>query len=203
MNAERLRDCELDAFQEMGNIGTGSALTALSHLLNESIVGNRLRVMNLDCVQLIDCFGQPDESAMGILFPFYGDISGMLLLVFQKEFVIRLLREVLDVEVSMDGLDEELLAVIREFASIMASSYFTAVSAYTRMRINISFPAISVDMVGSMITDTASWIVQVGKESVCVDSSFSQEGSKGVSHVVLMLHEKSTHDFLRALEVET
>lgn len=191
-----------DVFQEMGNIGSGSAVTALSHLISEEITGLATRVMPLDCLRLPAAFGKIDDSAMGLLLPFYGDISGMLLFVLMEDFVRELLMKTINCRAGFKEIDEYKLMVIKEIINIMASSYFMAISTYTQKQINISQPAISIDMLGAMVTDPAAWVMGLGENTVCVESSFSLRESGAVNHLGLMLYQESTEQFLSALGVE-
>ena len=190
-----------DAFQEIGNIGSGSAVTALSHLMSEEITGSAPRVMPLDCSSLPDAFGKIDASAMGILLPFYGDVSGMLLFVLTEAFVKEMLLKTIGCSAGFREMDEYKLSVIREITNIMASSYFTAISAYTQKQIHISQPAVSIDMLGAMVTDPASWIMGLGEETICIESSFYLDESSSVNHLGLMLYQESTMQLLKAVGV--
>ena len=91
MKRSEIETLAKDIFHEIGNIGGGSAVTALSRLISEEITGRPPVVMPLECSKLPDAFGEPDKSAMGILLPFYGDVSGMLLFVLTEPFVKELL----------------------------------------------------------------------------------------------------------------
>lgn len=189
----------LDIFQEMGNVGTGSALTTLSVVMEQPISENLPKVMKLNCDNLLNTFSCVEDSIMGVLFPFAGEISGMFLLVFEEECVSGLVSHLLEAHNSFGIIDEEKLSVIREIANLMASSYFTAISAYTNLRIEISGPAISTDMTGALVLDTAGWFHEDDGDAVCIESSFNMEGHTGTSRMVLMLYRKSAITFIEAL----
>lgn len=189
----------LDIFQEMGNIGTGSALTALSSVMEQAISENLPKVMKLNCDNLLDTFEHVEESIMGVLFPFSGEISGMFLLAFEEGCVSVLLNHLLGGYANPDNMNEEKLSVIKEIANLMASSYFTAISAYTSLRIELSVPAISIDMTGALVLDTVGWFSGDNGDAVCIESSFSIKGQLGTSHMVLMLYQESAVKFLEAL----
>lgn len=190
-----------DAFQEIGNIGSGSAVTALSHLMSEEINGRSPRVLPLEYSRLPDAFGKIDESAMGVLLPFYGDVSGMLLFILTEAFVKELLMKTIGCPAGFREMDEYKLSVIQEIVNIMASSYFTAISAYTEKQIHISQPAVSIDMLGAMVNDPASWIMDLGQDTVCIESGFYQKDASSMNHLGLMLYQESSYQFLEAVGV--
>lgn len=199
MEEQELREYTFDIFQEIGNVGNGSAVTALSHILDTGINGKLPFVMQLDSNRLLERLGKEQENVMAVLFPFYGDISGMLLFIFKESFVSCLLKKIMDREAGFKSMDEQRLSVIKETANIMASSYFTAISSYTNKKIFISLPAVTVDMLGAVVTDPVSGITGIGENTVCIESGFSVEGSDDVNHLGLMMYQESTLDFLRAL----
>lgn len=190
-----------DAFQEIGNIGSGSAVTALSHLISEEIIARPPQVIPLECDRLPEAFGKIDESAMGILLPFYGDISGMLLFVLTEPFVRELLMKTIGCPANFREMDEYKLSVIQEITNIMASSYFTAISAYMHKQIHISQPAVSIDMLGAMVTDPASWIMGLGQDTVCIENGFYLKEDSNMNHLGLMLYQESTCQLLQAVGV--
>lgn len=202
MNRSEIEALAKDIFHEIGNIGSGSAVTALSHLMSEEITGCPPRVMPLECASLPDAFGKIDESAMGILLPFYGDISGMLLFVLTEPFVRELLMKTIGCPAGFREMDEYKLSVIQEITNIMASSYFTAISAYMQKQIHISQPAVSIDMLGAMVTDPASWIMGLGENTVCIESGFYSKKESSINHLGLMLYQESTYEFLKAVGVK-
>lgn len=201
MKRSEIETLAKDIFHEIGNIGGGSAVTALSRLISEEITGRPPVVMPLECSKLPDAFGEPDKSAMGILLPFYGDVSGMLLFVLTEPFVKELLLKTIGCPAGFHEMDEYKFSVIQEIASIMASSYFTAISAYTEKQIHISQPAVSIDMLGAMVTDPASWIMGLGEDTVCIESGFYLKEDNSMNHLGLMLYQESSYQFLEAVGV--
>ena len=82
MSERAYSDFELSAIQEIGNIGTGSAATALSQLVGRQI---DIDVPQLELVSLADAadeIGPPESEVMGVLTPIMRDFAAGLLLVF-------------------------------------------------------------------------------------------------------------------------
>ena len=202
MKKDDFKEVALDIFQEMGNIGTGSAVTALSNMIGKPINECFPNVMLLDYEKLLEILGQEEESVLGLLFPVCGEISGLLLFVWKQDFISDIFESFQGVKAGLRDLDEEKLSVMEEIANIMASAYFTAISSYTDKKIEIHSPAVSVDMVGAVVTEPAGWTAGRGKYIVCVESGFYVKEREKASHLCFMMYQESTIGFLKSLGVE-
>lgn len=202
MKKDNTEEVAIDIFQEMGNIGTGSAVTALSNMIGRPINESFPNVMLLDYDRLLEILGQDDESVLGLLFPVCGEISGLLLFVWKQDFVSDIFEAFQGGKVMLKDLDDEKLSVMKEIANIMTSAYFTAISSYTDKKIEIHAPAVSVDMAGAVVTEPAGWTAGKGKYIVCVESGFYWQDESEASHLCFMMYQESTLGFLKSLGVE-
>ena len=150
MKKDTMEEEATDIFLEMGNIGTGSAVTALSNMIGRPINEIFPNVMLLDYDRLMEILGQDDERVLGLLFPVCGEISGLLLFVWKQDFVSDIFESLQGTKARLQDLDEEKLSVMKEIANIMTSAYFTAISSYTDKKIEIHAPAVSVDRAGAV-----------------------------------------------------
>lgn len=202
MKKEKKDELALDILREMGNIGIGSAVTALSNMTGKPIDERFPKAMRLNYGRLIEILGAVDESVLGILFPVCGELSGYLLFVWKQDFVSEIFKALTGAETSLRELDEERISIIKEIANIMASSYFTAISSYTGKNIELHAPAVSVDMVGAVVTDQAGWNPSREKDMVCIQNGFSTQKEGEVSHLCFMMHQESAIHLLQSLGVE-
>ena len=192
MKKDTMEEEATDIFLEMGNIGTGSAVTALSNMIGRPINEIFPNVMLLDYDRLMEILGQDDERVLGLLFPVCGEISGLLLFVWKQDFVSDIFESLQGTKARLQDLDEEKLSVMKEIANIMTSAYFTAISSYTDKKIEIHAPAVSVDMAGAVVTEPAGWTSGRGKYIVCVESGFYGQDEKKASHLCFMMYQEST-----------
>lgn len=202
MKKDNMEEEATDIFLEMGNIGTGSAVTALSNMIGRPINEIFPNVMLLDYDRLMEILGQEDERVLGLLFPVCGEVSGLLLFVWKQDFVSDIFESLQGTKARLQDLDEEKLSVMKEIANIMTSAYFTAISSYTDKKIEIHAPAVSVDMAGAVVTEPAGWTSGRGKYIVCVESGFYGQDEKKASHLCFMMYQESTVGFLKSLGVE-
>ena len=124
----------------------------------------------------------------------------MILQVYKNEMVTTILGGVLEREPGSCELDGRHLDILKEVANITASSYLTALSACSGCRIDISEAAVSMDMVGAIITELIGTAGNYGGV-LCIGNRFSVNGADD-SHILVMLDKESAGKLLEALEVE-
>lgn len=197
----KTEELAFDIFREMGNIGTGSAVTALSNIIETPITEKVPEVIRLGYENLIQSIGQEEERVLGILFPVSGEISGLLLFVWKQELVDGIFRSLVGTGAVLKELDEEKISVMKEISNIMASAYFKAISSYTHKKVELREPAVTVDMVGAVAAEPAGWTVGRGKDIVCIESSFTYPGAADESHLCFQMYRESSIEFLRSLGV--
>ena len=85
-NLNDLNPVHFDVLREIGNIGSGSAATALSTLLSTMVDISVPTVKCLDFEETINFIGGAEELVIGMMLSFTGDISGLILYILKKEF---------------------------------------------------------------------------------------------------------------------
>ena len=85
-----LKALQLDALREVANIGAGHAATALSQMINSTIM---ISVPTINVSRLEDVppqLSEPEEPVAAVLMHMMGDLTGRTLLVFPKPTAVRL-----------------------------------------------------------------------------------------------------------------
>lgn len=119
-----------DLLQELGNIGSGNAVTALSQMLDE-----RLELSLPQCKMVADKeLGQllQDKRSLyvGVVLTVEGDLQSMIALLLNREFVISVLHRLTDdKDVDVEHLTELQKSALCELGNIMCNSYYTAISS--------------------------------------------------------------------------
>lgn len=189
-----------DIFREIGNIGTGACAASLSHMIGAQVEHSSPDVMAAEYEVLSDWFGYAGENAVGVLIPFGGEIRGMVLQIYKRGMVKAILEGVLERSLENGELDGRLLDILREIANIAASSYLTSLSACTGCKIDVSGAAVSMDMVGAIITELLG-TAGAFDETLCIGNKFRVNG-EGDSHILVMLQMKSVQRLMEVLGVE-
>jgi chemotaxis protein CheC len=168
-----LKALQLDALREVANIGAGHAATALSQMINSTIM---ISVPTINVSRLEEVPPQvsaPEEPVAAVLMHMLGDLTGRTLLVFPKPTAIRLAELMLKrPHGSSADLGEMEQSAIKEAGNILSSAYMNALSDFMGMMLLPSPPSLAVDMSTAVLTTA---YLQFGSDRdyvFCVESEF-------------------------------
>jgi chemotaxis protein CheC len=168
-----LKALQLDALREVANIGAGHAATALSQMINSTIM---ISVPTINVSRLEEVPPQvsaPEEPVAAVLMHMLGDLTGRTLLVFPKPTAVRLAELMLKrPHGSSQDLGEMEQSAIKEAGNILSSAYMNALSDFMGMMLLPSPPNLAVDMSTAVLTTA---YLQFGSDRdyvFCVESEF-------------------------------
>lgn len=200
---EDLGENQIDAFREIGSIGNGNAVTALSGILSEKISMNLPEVGILDFNEAQRKLGDPEELVAAVLVEMSGELSGVMMLILKKDFISQIMKSVLHAHpeslLEMGEIEESLLI---EVGNIMISSYINAISTLTNMQISLSVPQIALNMLGGVLSLPMALIGLESDKIMMITGDFSIAG-KGLNSDILLLPDvKSLNVLMKKLGVE-
>ena len=168
-----LKALQLDALREVANIGAGHAATALSQMINSTIM---ISVPTINVSRLEEVPPQvsaPEEPVAAVLMHMLGDLTGRTLLVFPKPTAMRLAELMLKrPHGSSPDLGDMEQSAIKEAGNILSSAYMNALSDFMGMMLLPSPPSLAVDMSTAVLTTA---YLQFGNDRdyvFCVESEF-------------------------------
>ena len=198
-----LNPIHMDVLREIGNIGSGSAATALSTLLGAMVDISVPNVKCLDFAETINFMGGAEEIVIGLMLNFTGEISGLIMYILKKEFAQKVINafysKELDSLMDMDDMDK---SAICEIGNIMAGSYVNALSALTGMEIDISVPEICVDMAGAILSVPAIQYATLGDKVLFIDDNFRISSGDIKSNMILIPEMDSLATLFGKLGIE-
>jgi len=205
---DSLSEIQLDVFREIGNIGSSSAATALSKIVDKKITLSLPKVDIMKFNEIAKVVGGEETQVLGILQPMRGDLNGyiMFLLGLQQahDLVRLLLRRMLNVtkEDAAPGAFEEMeLSALREIGNILISSYLSAISSLTSLKITSAVPQISLDMAAAILSVLAIEYGKIGDHVLYIASEFMQDNIKIGGDFFLVPDMPSLGKLLSALGV--
>jgi chemotaxis protein CheC len=152
-NYDDIGELALDVIREVGSIGTGNAATAVSELLSANV---RIKLPDVKIAgfnEAVTMLGNPEEPVAAILVQMSGDMDGIMLFLLKMDFINAVLQTMLGKSVSnYSELDELEISALTEVGNIMISSYVNALSGLADMEIDLSVPAISINMLGGILS---------------------------------------------------
>jgi len=186
-NLNDLNPTHMDVLREIGNIGSGSAATALSTLLGTSVDISVPDVKCLDFAETISFMGGAEELVIGLLISFTGEISGLIMYILKNEFAQKVINGFYPKELtSLLDLDEMDNSAICEIGNIMAGSYVNAIGTLSGLQIDISVPSMCVDMAGAILSVPAVQYATLGDKVLFIDDNFRLSSGNIKSNMILI-----------------
>ena len=201
MNDKKFTEGRRDILKELGNIGSGNAVTALSQML-----GERLELCMPQCsiVQESGLGGLiKDKNSMyvGVVLNVSGDLQSMIALLLNKEFASMVLERLVgDKDVDVQQLDEMQKSAICEIGNIMCNSYYTAMSSMLGRTMNVSVPYMLVDTGERILQIFTEKYMQKDEEMIFVKNTFFYNNQELESHILLHPSSVAVAEMLEKLE---
>lgn len=177
---------QLDALREVGNIGAGNAVTALSTLLGRRIEMTVPAVSILPIPAVAELLGGDEAIVVGVYFRIEGDAPGNMLFVMDKasskQLVDILMGNISQKTAVLDTFDDLALSALMEIGNILGSSYLTALVTMTNLSLQISVPALAYDMSQAVLNIGLIQYGQVGDSALVIETAFHAGESVVSSH---------------------
>lgn len=180
IDLEKLEDSQFDVLKEIGNIGAGNATTALATMLNIKVDMSVPNVALLPFDNISSFIGSEEQTVVGILLEIQGDIDGMMMFLFDMKSAHHLvnslmMRDVHEDENGMADFSEMEMSALNEIGNIVSGSYLSALSGLTGMKMVSSVPALSIDMLGALLSVPAIEFGKYGDKLLMIQSEFGED----------------------------
>ena len=197
IDLEKLEDSQFDVLKEIGNIGAGNATTALATMLNIKVDMSVPNVALLPFDNISSFIGSEEQTVVGILLEIQGDIDGMMMFLFDMKSAHHLvnslmMRDVHQDENGMADFSEMEMSALNEIGNIVSGSYLSALSGLTGMKMVSSVPALSLDMLGALLSVPAIEFGKYGDKLLMIQSEFGEDDF--VTGYFLLIPELESYD---------
>lgn len=197
IDLEKLEDSQFDVLKEIGNIGAGNATTALATMLNIKVDMSVPNVALLPFDNISSFIGSEEQTVVGILLEIQGDIDGMMMFLFDMKSAHHLvnslmMRDVHQDENGMADFSEMEMSALNEIGNIVSGSYLSALSDLTGMKMVSSVPALSIDMLGALLSVPAIEFGKYGDKLLMIQSEFGEDDF--VTGYFLLIPELESYD---------
>jgi len=195
-----LNDVHMDVLQEIGNIGAGNAATSLSVMLSTPVDISLPKVNLVGFNEVAAAMGGAEATGYGVLVNLEGDIDGMMMFILDKRFAHQILNVLMGgMYENFDELDEISLSAIKEVGNILSAAYVNSIAELTGLRINLSVPFVSIDMIGALLSVPIVKFGAIGDKVLFIEEKFSSNRETVSSHMVLFAEIESLNLILRKL----
>ena len=201
IDLNQLDDIQYDVLKEIGNIGAGNATTALSKMLNQKMDMSVPKVELVPFNEISDIMGDEDQTVVGIMLGFEGDVYGMMMFLFDTKSAHHLVNTLMmrDIHENEDSFDvssfsEMEMSALNEIGNIVSGSYLTAISKLTNLKMVSTVPEMTIDMIGALLSVPASEFGKYGDKLLLIQSQFGELDF--VNGYFLMIPELESYDKL-------
>ncbi|MDK2812932.1 MAG: chemotaxis protein CheC [Clostridiales bacterium] len=200
---DNLNDMQMDVLREIGNIGSGNAASSLASMLTSPVNISVPKVSILDYSEVVDQLGGPETMIVGLLLALDGDVNGMIMFLLHQNFAHMTLNALLGEDIkSFEDIDEMGYSALQEVANIMAASYINAISTMTDLSINISVPAMSIDMLGAILSVPSIHYANISDKIIFIEDEFTGQDLHAPSHILLIPDVDSLGKIMTNLGIE-
>jgi chemotaxis protein CheC len=202
INIDNLNNLQMDVLKEIGNIGAGSAATALAKMLNKKVGMDVPKIKVLEFKEVNETLGGAEILVIGILLRVTGDLTGDIMFILEYKAAQILVNILMGKDVDeLNDFNELELSALREIGNILAGSYLSALSTLTNLKIMSSVPQMAIDMAGAILSVPAIQFGKVGDTVLYIETEFSEGSTKVIGDFFLIPDVESYDILLRALGV--
>ena len=165
-----------DVLKEIGNIGAGNAMTALSQMLNCKVDMKVPQVKLLEFKDVATLMGGEEQILVGVFLGVEGDITGSMLFLVEVESAKHLINKMMPGMAQPGGeLTEMECSAMQEIGNIITGAYLNSLAQITNLMIIPSPPALTVDMAAAILSVPAIEFGIYGDNILLIQSQFFDE----------------------------
>ncbi len=174
LSLEQVSETYNDVLKEIGNIGAGNAMTALSQMLQCKVDMKVPQVKLLDINEVGAMMGGEEQIMVGVYLGVEGDITGSMMFLVEKDSAQHLLDKIM---MGMAGKDfgEMEQSAMREVGNIITGAYLNSLSSLTNLTIYPTPPQLTIDMAGAILSVPAVHFGILGDKILLIQSQFYDE----------------------------
>lgn len=206
-NYSDLNSMHFDILREIGNIGSGNAVTALAKLLNKKVDMSVPAVRILEFKDIADFIGGAENIIVGILVNISGDINGIMMFLLKLDSAHTLLHALMDnmgtdEQSGESGSEDEQLfseiefSALEEIGNILISSYLGSLAGLINKYIKPSVPFLNIDMANAILSVPAIEFGKVADDVLFIESVFRTNEEESVSGYFLLVPDMPSFDVI-------
>lgn len=173
---EKVSENYMDVLKELGNIGAGNAMTALSQMLGCKVDMRVPQIKLLEFKEVGALMGGEEQLMVGVFLGVEGDITGSMMFLVEKNSAKHLINKLMmGMAPESDDFTEMELSAMKEVGNIITGAYLNSLSMITNLKIYPTPPELAVDMAGAILSVPAIEFGTVGDNILLIQSQFFDE----------------------------
>lgn len=176
LSLEQVSENYYDVLKEIGNIGAGNAMTALSQMLQCKVDMKVPQVKLLKFSEVGALMGGEEQIMLGVLLGVEGDVTGSMMFLVEQESAKHLVNKIM-MGMASPGVEftEMEMSAMKEIGNIITGAYLNSLSMLTNLKIFPTPPSLTIDMAGAILSVPAIQFGTIGDEILLIQSQFYDE----------------------------
>ncbi len=176
LSLEQVSEHYYDVLKEIGNIGAGNAMTALSQMLQCKVDMKVPQVKLLKFSEVGALMGGEEQIMLGVLLGVEGDVTGSMMFLVEQESAKHLVNKIM-MGMASPGVEftEMEMSAMKEIGNIITGAYLNSLSMLTNLKIFPTPPSLTIDMAGAILSVPAIQFGILGDEILLIQSQFYDE----------------------------
>lgn len=196
----KLDDETKDILTELGNIGTGNAVSSLSLFMGITIEMDMPEFRFLKFQDIFRSLGIQEELYAGMLIKSGGELKGTFLFMMDEIFAYAVLNGMLgEKERQITSLDEMECSALSELGNIMCGSYVRALTQVTGLEADVSVPDLCVDMAGAILAVPLARHLKISDDVLMIENVFHMGEKEFAGRIIFWPELKSLRSVLSVL----
>ncbi len=176
ISLEKVSESYFDVLKEIGNIGAGNAMTALSQMLQCKVDMKVPQVKLLDFADVGALMGGEEQIMLGVYLGVEGDITGSMMFLIEQDCAKHLIDKIMmGMAPGGDTFSAIELSAMQEVGNIITGAYLNSLSTLTNLKIYPTPPSLTVDMAGAILSVPAIQFGIMGDKILLIQSQFYDE----------------------------
>ena len=175
INLDQVSENYYDVLKEIGNIGAGNAMTALSQMLQCKVDMKVPQVRLLEFSEVGELMGGEEQIMAAVLLAVEGDITGYMMFMVEEDSARHLINKITGGMLEGMEFDEMGLSAMQEVGNIITGAYLNSLSSMTNLTVFPSPPAVTIDMAGAILSVPAIQFGIYGDKILLIQSQFYDE----------------------------
>ncbi len=167
--------------------GITHAISGLSEMVGQPVRTTFLAPRLIPAGQVSSLVGEPEDQMVAIHIGVEGDASGHIMVAFQPQTAIDLLKLLLGTDSNFDeGLSEMEVSAMGEMGNIMGAYFLSALGDTTNIELRPTPPTVMMDMAAAVIDAAVADLMVYADDVLVVDTRFGT-ADKQIRGVFLVL----------------
>lgn len=185
-NFADLNEIHKDILLEIGNIGTGNALTSLSQLTSHPIRMELPSIRITDTASLPDSIDLPGGKNVGVVINVHGDVDCVITFLLNEQFTCVIAEELTGEPLTdVTKMSEMQESAIREVGNIMCNAYLNALAAMLESEFAVSLPDLKIGTSKDILDTFSGEFKDDTPELLFIENTFCYLERAYVSYILL------------------